>query len=140
MILLPCWVFFPLYIKCLGFFYLFVSWLHMLHMEVISQGVASELQLLASATATATPDPSCVCDPPHSSQQRWILNPLSKAGDWTCIIIDISRVLNLLNPNGNSKSFSMSIYYFYNKKEQIECNRVFPPSFIPSEQFHLVNR
>ena len=33
------------------------------------------------ATAIATPDPSCICDLYHSSQQRWILNLLSKARD-----------------------------------------------------------
>ena len=43
-------------------------------------GVESELQLLqASTTAIAAPDPSHVCDLHHHSQQRWILNPLSKA-------------------------------------------------------------
>ena len=38
----------------------------------------------AYATATATPDPRCICDLHHSSQPRWILNPLSKARAWTC--------------------------------------------------------
>ena len=28
----------------------------------------------------------------HSSQQHWILNPLSKARDWTCILLDTSWV------------------------------------------------
>ena len=36
------------------------------------------------ATVTATPDPSHVCDLHRSSQQCWILNPLSEARDWTC--------------------------------------------------------
>ena len=40
-----------------------------------------ELQL--PATATATPAPSHVCDLHHSSRQRRILSPLSKAGDRT---------------------------------------------------------
>ena len=44
-------------------------------------GVESELQLPAYATATATPDPSRVCNLHHSSWQCWILNPLSKAKD-----------------------------------------------------------
>ena len=30
-------------------------------------------------TATATPDPSRICELHHSSWQRWILNPTSKA-------------------------------------------------------------
>ena len=49
-------------------------------MEVPRPGVASELQLPAYATATATPDLSLVCHPHRSSRQHWILNPLSKAG------------------------------------------------------------
>ena len=36
------------------------------------------------ATATATPDLSCVCDLHHSSQQPWILNPPIEARDRTC--------------------------------------------------------
>jgi len=31
------------------------------------------------------PDLSCICDLHHSSQQRWILNPLSEARDRTCV-------------------------------------------------------
>ena len=50
-------------------------------MEVPRLGVKSELQLLAYSRATAMLDPSRVCDPHHSSQQRQILNPLSKARD-----------------------------------------------------------
>ena len=48
-------------------------------MEVPRLGVESELQLptYATATATATLDPSHLCDLLHSSQQR--LNPLSEA-------------------------------------------------------------
>ena len=51
------------------------------HMEVSRLGIESELQLLAYATATATEDPSHVCNLHHSSQQHWILSPLSKARD-----------------------------------------------------------
>ena len=52
------------------------------HMEVPRLGVESELQMPAYATATAmTRDPSLACDLHHSSRQRWILNPLSKARD-----------------------------------------------------------
>ena len=53
------------------------------HMEVPRLGVKSELQLLAHTTATATPEPSCVRDLHHSSQQCWIFNPLSEARVWT---------------------------------------------------------
>ena len=54
-------------------------------------GVKSELQLLAYATATATPDPSRVWDLHHSSRQCRISDPLSEARDRTCILMDTSR-------------------------------------------------
>ena len=56
---------------------------HLWHMEVPRLGVESELQLPAYATATPDPDPSCVFDLHHSSQQRRILNPLSEARNQT---------------------------------------------------------
>ena len=62
-------------------------------MEVPRLGIKSELQLPAYTTATAMWDPSYVCDLPHSSQQRQILNPLSEAKDGTCVLMDTSRVL-----------------------------------------------
>ena len=46
----------------------------------------------ASATATATSDPSRICDLHHSSRQRWILNPLSEAGDQTRNLVVPSRI------------------------------------------------
>ena len=55
-------------------------------------GVESELQLLAYSTATATPDPSFICDPHHSSWQRQILYPQSEARDATLVLMDASRV------------------------------------------------
>ena len=58
----------------------FLGW-HLQHVEVPRLGIESELQLPTYTTATATQDPSCVCDLHHSSQQHWILNPLSKARD-----------------------------------------------------------
>ena len=64
-------------------FLVFVFWgPHPWLMEVLRLGVESELQLLAYTTATATPNPSQACDLHCSSQQRWILNPLSEARDW----------------------------------------------------------
>ena len=61
-------------------------------MGVLRLGVESELQFPAYPTATATPDPSCICDQHHSSWQCWILNPLSEARDGTCILMDASQV------------------------------------------------
>ena len=58
-----------------------ISWAAPQHMEVPRLGVESELLLPAYARATTTPDLNCVCDLHHSSWQRQILNPLSKARD-----------------------------------------------------------
>ena len=72
-------------------------------MEVPRLGIKSELQLLAYTTATTMPDPSHICDLHHSSQQHWILNPLSRARDRTHILLDTCWVCNLLSHNGNSQ-------------------------------------
>ena len=71
-------------------------------MEVPGRGVESELQLLACTTTTATLDLSCICDLCCSLWQHRILNPMSKARDQTCILMDTSWVLKLLSHNGNS--------------------------------------
>ena len=68
-------------------------------MKVPKQGVKSELQLLASATAV--PDLSHVCKLHHRSGQCCILNPLRGARDQTCILVDISWVLKPMSCNGN---------------------------------------
>ena len=60
----------------------------MQHMEIPKLGVKSELQLPAYTTATATWDPSCICDLCRSFHQHQILNPLSKARDQTHILTD----------------------------------------------------
>ena len=75
------------------FFPVFLG-LHPWHMEIPKLGVELERLLLAytTATATATPDLSQVCDLPHSSWQLWIFNPLSKARDRTQVLMDIGRV------------------------------------------------
>ena len=52
-----------------------------------------ELQLLAYTTATATWDPSHICDLHCSSWQHRILNPLSKSRDQTRILMDTSWAL-----------------------------------------------
>ena len=66
-----------LYFIFLIFFYFFAFLgSHPWHMEVPSLGVESELQPPAYATAIEKPDPSCVFDLHHNSQQCQILNPL----------------------------------------------------------------
>uniref|UniRef100_A0A4X1WCH5 Uncharacterized protein n=1 Tax=Sus scrofa TaxID=9823 RepID=A0A4X1WCH5_PIG len=71
-------------------------------MEIPRLGIESELQLPAYTTATATQDPSHICDLHHSSQQCWILNPLSEARDQTCDLMDTRQVHNPLSHGGNS--------------------------------------
>ena len=91
-----------LYIYSLAYFFFFFCflWAHPQHMDVPRLGVKLELEL--PATTTAMPDPSDICNPHHSSGQRQILNPLSKARDQTCILMDASWVCNPLSHNGDS--------------------------------------
>ena len=84
------------FLFCL-FFFCFL-WPHLRHMEVLGLQVESKLQL--PAYATATPDPSHVCNLCHSSQQHQILNSLSKAWDQICILMDAGSLP--LSHNGNS--------------------------------------
>ena len=74
---------------------------HLQPMEVLRLGVESELQLLADTTATATRDPSRICDLHRSSRQRGILNPLSWARDRTCIVMDTGRIRTPRSHSGN---------------------------------------
>ena len=74
--------------------------------EVPRLRVQSELQLPDHTRATATQDPSHICDLHHISRQHQILNPLSKARDQTCIFMETSQVLHLLSHNGNSPEWS----------------------------------
>ena len=72
------------------------------YMEGPRLRVESELQLRAYTAATATPDLCRVRGLQHSSQHRQTLSPLSEARDGTRVLMDSSRVLNLLSHNGNS--------------------------------------
>ena len=69
----------------LAYFFFFFVFLgpHPRYMEVPRLGAESELQLLAYTRATAMPDPSCVCNLHHSSQQCRIFNPLIETRDQT---------------------------------------------------------
>ena len=73
-------------------FFFFLG-LHAWHVEVPRLGVRSQLQLPTCTTATAMPEPSCVCDLRHSSWQHWILNPLGKAMDQTHNLMAPSGIL-----------------------------------------------
>ena len=97
----------PVLYTCLSFshcwiLFLFYFLLFRAAPKVLQLGVESKLQPPAYTTATATWDPSRICDLHHSSQQRRILNPLSETRDQTHILMDTSRVHNLLSRIGNS--------------------------------------
>ena len=92
-----------------GFSFFFFFWsfclflgLFLRHMEFPRLGVELELQPPAYAIATATWDPSRVCNLHHGSQPRWILNPLSRARDRTCNLMVPSRICQPLCHDGNS--------------------------------------
>ena len=78
-------IFFLFLFICL-FFWIFKA--SPVTMEVPRLGVKSELQLPATATATAMLDLSYACNLYHSSQQHWILDLLSKARNRTHILMD----------------------------------------------------
>ena len=80
---------FLVFVVCLFFCFLGP---HLWHMEVPRLGVESELQLPVYTTATATWDLSRICSLRHGSWQHRILNWLSEARDWNCILMDPSRV------------------------------------------------
>ena len=61
-------------------------------MEVPRWGVESELQLPAYTTARATRNLRRVCDLYPSLRKRQILNRVSKARDWTHILMDINWI------------------------------------------------
>ena len=65
---------------------------HLKHTEFLRLGVEAELQLPAYTIATAMPDLSHICHLHHRSWHCQILNPLSEARDWTCILTSTSWV------------------------------------------------
>ena len=96
------------------FFFFFFLGPHLRHMEIARLGVELE-QLMAYIAATAIQDLNCICNLHYSLWQRWILNPRSKARDWTCTLTDTSRVLNTLNHSGNASisTLKVGILFFF---------------------------
>ena len=97
--------FFHLTQVCL-FFCLFSSFWrgHPWHLEVPRLQVESELQLPACTTATATLDPSRICDLCCISWQHRILNPMMEARDQTGILMDAGQILKKLSHSRSSLS------------------------------------
>ena len=84
--------------QALFYFILFVFLgVHLWHMGVPRLGVESELQMLAYATAAATPDPSCVCKLHCSYSNIGSLTHLVRPGiELNLHPMDTNRVLFLL--------------------------------------------
>ena len=106
----------------LGFFSVFVCFCflgpHPQHMEAPRRGVQSELQLPAYTRATATPNLSRICGLDQ------ILNLLSEARDWTCILMDTSQVRYHWATTGTPRimlfdASEVSLCFFWPKKQ---CN------------------
>ena len=79
-----CHIFFPPLTKCVGagVFFLFVC------LEPLMQHTEVSRSLQAYTTATATWDLSHICNL-HNSGRHLIFNPLSKARDRNCVLMDI---------------------------------------------------
>ena len=95
---------------------------HPLHVEFPRLGVKLELQLPAytTITATATWNLSCVSDLHHSSQQCWILTPLSKARDWSHVLKDASLVHYCIATMGTPHmSFWIVVLFGYMPRSRI---------------------
>ena len=93
-------------------------------MEVPRLGVKLELQHLAYTTATATPDPSYICNLYCSLRQHQILNPLIEARDQSCILTDtICRALNRLRHSENAPDVFYEVLFQTCSSNIISFNR-----------------
>ena len=105
-------------------------------MEVPRLVVESDLQLPATATATAILDTSCTCDLHRRSRQYQILNPLSEVRGRTSIFMDAVGLV-LLSHNGNSSSYVLSLpwplfspHHPHAEKAILECLSCVMPLFL----------
>ena len=81
-------------------------------MEVPRLGVELDLQLPANTTAITTLDLGRVCDLHHS------INPLSEARDRTHILMNLSRVRQMLSHEGNTL---ISIFFLKKYTQKWGC-------------------
>ena len=75
-----------------GFFFFFFFWLFRAARLAYRRSQARGWIGAAYATATGTPDPSCIYNLYHNSQLRSIFNPLCMVRDWTCLLMNTSWV------------------------------------------------
>ena len=102
-------------------------------------GVESELLLPAYTTATATWDPSPVCDLHHSSRQCWIPNPQSKAGDQTCNLMVPSQICFHCATTGTPQ-WHILCYMFVCFRQNSRHMEVPRPGIEPSPLFRPVSQ
>ena len=100
---------------CFVLFYFSFLGPHPGHVEVPRLGVESELQLPATAIATATWDLSLVC---NLHRQHQILDPLSKARDRTQVLMDTSQIHFRRTTTGTpyevlTNILSKALFHFY---------------------------
>ena len=129
------------------FIYLFIYGPHIWHMEVPRLRVESELQLPAYTTATASPDSSCLFDLPHSSWQRRILNPLSRARDQTWILMVVAGLITTDPQLELWPKFFVCLFVLLNEfitfivvQWSSQSNFIGFPSHNPSVSPHPLNR
>ena len=77
----------------------------------ISQARGPIRAAAARAAARATREPSHVCDLCYSSQQHWILNPLTKARDQTHVLMDTGQFCYHLATMGTPQT-CLNVYTF----------------------------
>ena len=82
-----------------------------------ARGCERELQRPAytTAIATATWDLNLICNLHHSSQQPWILNLLSKARDWTHVLMDTAWVHYLWATMGTPSLLFLGFCFRYHQ-------------------------
>ena len=120
------------------FFFFFFFFLDppLRHMETPTLGVESELQLPTYTTATATLDPSHICDLYRSPQQCCLLNALSEARDQTLILTDTHQFIPV-TVNISFKNWSVLspvLCNIFQRKVQIpsRAQTCTPNCFIPT--------
>ena len=101
----------PFHLLSLFLFFIFLP--HLQYMEVPKLGVQLELQLPAYTTATAMPNPSCICNLHWSLWQHGILNPLREARDRIHILTDTSWVLKPIEPQWELLCWILTSYPWY---------------------------
>ena len=82
--------------RCLEVYFLFSFFLFSFFRAVLiaygSSQARSQIGTVANGLHDSPINQSHICSLHHSSQQCWILNPLSKARDRTCVLMDTSWV------------------------------------------------